>query len=705
MDPVAVDIERKLWDSALSLVFAVAGSSAGLYSLFRLPLMFELFHPGAFLVALGVCLAVLAWPLMLVELAVGQSLRLAAIPALGAVAQGGRGVAFAAVLVGSLLTSAYASSALGVIASPGLSSVGDRTWPSTATPSADALRSAMGVAPSAPENGTLVAKNVSAVPGRAGTGGAESDGTFGEEVARQAELDRWRGDWYSVISLGVTWAAAALGSWAFIAHAPAFSRVMTPLPLVLWCAMAIFAAAIMARGVGGGGGGGGDRGGEGPSVRGLLFPTSESLWRGALWSNAAGQALLLLQVGTGMPITFGSKAKSAHTPLNLSAAVLAIAALFALFFTVACVGGVALLEADRNATAQGGNATRVAAPTATATTTRPTSSLTSPPATTSPATAFVPSAVYASNATGPSPARRGVTVAAPMSSVRWIARLLHESGDSARALGGVTYVVALVAGVLSITLMLNSFSTSMTDMHVSFRSPLVTCAAAAACFALAAPIATGAVPAVVVLALDQAVVGVCLPVLVAAESLCLAFGGWGGPSAVALVREIWDEDLSLGAKLGAGAGVLRSFSAARFRAVLGTIGGTSPLGRAVAFALPSFLKLVAPAFCGIAALVTIVAFASRVSPDAGYHIDAADADGAADAVFALVLVGTALALLLVALWSPPAAQRAPPWVETGGAGVGAGPATCAGAATGVAARATVATAEDTSMWRDDERGA
>ena len=524
------------------------------------------------------------------------------------VASGGRGIAFASVVIGSLLSAAYSASSLAVVVSPQFMDV---------------------------VNGRT--DSVAQLPGD-GSDGADAFASQG-------------GTWLSVLALFIIWSAAAVLSWRFMSAASFVSRAMLPLPLLLWCVLAVFAASVVD-----------DR----ALFRFLLVPNAAALRQGRLWANAAGQSLLLLQVGTGVTITFGSKAKAVHSVVNVSTALLALALLYAFFVTVSSAGSLAIVSVMSNATAPpyalGGNYS-------TSTTATPFNFSSSA---TSTATSWTPQPTSDANSNASlAPAgatRQFVFRRLPV----LLPALFGAGGAGARVLGVLVYIVAIAVGVFAITLVLSSLYSSLSDFHVALRSPLTVAVAALACFGIGAPMTLGAVPGAVVVALDQAVVGTCLPVVVCAESVAFAFGGWGGPSVIAQLGAIAGEDIAVCGKALASFDLLRTFGAGRFRDLLGPENLRSTHGRIIASLLPAFLKLVVPVTAVTCALVTLVSFAqSQQTP-------------AARAVYGVV-VAVFFALFVAGRRSTMPPPKQLPWAEMG---------------TSDAAAPTAADA-----WEDDERAA
>lgn len=717
MDPVAIDVERKLWHSAFSLVCAIVGSSAGLYCVFRLPLMIQLFHPGSFLLALFFCMVLFAWPLVVAELAIGQKFRLSAVPALGLMLPGGRGIAFSSVLIGSLLTAAYSSSSLALVVSPGFDELVNRYTASPSTTGAEddfpsittSLSTLSTTSATTQASQTMTSFSNSSWNSASSTTTAIPDtGAAASSLAPQSTAVRG-GDWYSLLALFTFWLLASYMSWRFSNHAPLLSRILMPLPLLLWCVVAVFASMVVE---------------NSELFRELLLPNSISFWDGKLWVNAAGQALLLLQVGTGVTITFGSKSKSVHSVVNVSIAIMGVALLFAFFVTVSSAGSIAIIN-NQNFTARDSafssysslltTTQHAAAPTSTlttrtastsfatrsssssssSTTASPTSSLSSSSWTTAYSTEHAIVSATSSSAqsvlTTSSPSTKQVqeTFFARQyySAATILPALFVQAGSGSRAFGVIVYVVVLVVGILSMSLLLSSFCNSMADLHVALRSPLTSFAAAAVCFAIGAPFAfqetttttagsdRNSPSSIVLLSLDQAVVGACLPLLVFAEAMAVAFGGWGGPSAMQLLREMLTEDLPISGKLIAGFTILRDFGsderydnllsgAASSTSLSPTSGGgtgkngssryVSPVGRFTIFILPFCLKVFVPICSTICTVVTIVTFAQDEAKTK-----------AAEAVFAVVVVLTGLSVYFVAIQTPPNASKPQPWVEMG----------------------------------------
>lgn len=79
------------------------GGGSGFGSFFRLPYMFSRFGAGSFIIAFSVALILLAWPLSLVEVFLGQLSRKGAIDSLGHVHPKAKGIGLICVLIASVV--------------------------------------------------------------------------------------------------------------------------------------------------------------------------------------------------------------------------------------------------------------------------------------------------------------------------------------------------------------------------------------------------------------------------------------------------------------------------------------------------------------------------------------------------------------------------------------------------------------------------
>ena len=281
-----MDQDRPMWHSAKAFVLAVVGAGSGFGAFFRLPYMFHRFGGGTFLIAYVLLLILVAWPLTLVELLIGQHFRKGAIGAWEQVNSRLHGLGYAAIAFCSALVAVYFSAVLSWTIRPYL--VG-----SFANPASYASESA-----------------------------AQLNAYFEQEA-----LYNNGSNWAVWVSLAAVWAVVFILCLRGVSSVAVSVYFTVPIPLMGFLAMTIYALTLP---------------GAANSLSLTMTPGGlGDFFHLDLWAHALGQSLLTMQAATGVLVAFGSYARPVHNCLRISVVLLVQAVVSSVIFALcaaACFG-------------------------------------------------------------------------------------------------------------------------------------------------------------------------------------------------------------------------------------------------------------------------------------------------------------------------------------------------------------------------------
>jgi SNF family Na+-dependent transporter len=479
MDPIALDEGRAMWSSAKAFGLAVVGAGCGFGAIVRLPFALYTFGVGSFMVAYALCLLLVAWPVAVTEVFLGQHCRKGAIAAFASVHERARGVGVTASLFG-FAVAVYFSVALSWIVYPFFVGTTQSPMPFAA-------------------HGASVA-------------------TMRAYIFDNALYSS--GANYPVfIAVGAVWLVALAVASRGVRSVTWVVYVTVPIPALLLLGLAVFSVASHAGGR-------------------LLLPVLGDLANLSLWANALGQSLLTAQAGAGVLVAGGSACRPIFNSLRIARYTVGFGLL------LSCC--VALCTA---------------------------------------------SALDALHWQGPTGDASGDDSGFVVAMVVYPALLLRTAMGNVFA--GFFFVCVAALGVATVATKVHDATTAIGDLSISHRAAPVAVGCTIVGIVFSFPLALRvAYPAVV--ALDQAVVGVVLPLTVLME--CIVVGYMWEDRSISEMVDDEDDHVEGCTRVGALLRVAYHHSIGKIRALLREQGHHLFAAAAFPFLIKFFVPVVAAVF-------------------------------------------------------------------------------------------------------------